>query len=205
MSENNPYSILWRQIREVLQASLSPITYNTYISKLVPVDVEDTKIVLRTDTEFFANFIGKNLTEKMKEAFENADIVYPKSWAPFKAMEERTKLYREGDKAGIDALEQRLLAQNAEHKDWACTEEMMSLTKDGKALYMHCLPADITGLSCKEGEVDNSVFDRYIVPLYKEASYKPYIIAAMIFLAKVKNPVDALMNLDRKGDKRKAF
>ena len=144
-------------------------------------------------------------TNSMKEAFENADIVYPKSWAPFKAMEERTKLYREGDKAGIDALEQRLLAQNAEHKDWACTEEMMSLTKDGKALYMHCLPADITGLSCKEGEVDNSVFDRYIVPLYKEASYKPYIIAAMIFLAKVKNPVDALMDLERKGDKRKAF
>ena len=144
-------------------------------------------------------------THSMKEAFENADIVYPKSWAPFKAMEERTKLYREGDKAGIDALEQRLLAQNAEHKDWACTEEMMKLTKDGKALYMHCLPADITGLSCKEGEVDNSVFDRYIVPLYKEASYKPYIIAAMIFLAKVKNPVDALMDLERKGDKRKAF
>ena len=144
-------------------------------------------------------------TNSMKEAFENADIVYPKSWAPFKAMEERTQLYREGDKAGIDALEQRLLAQNAEHKDWACTEEMMKLTRDGKALYMHCLPADITGLSCKEGEVDNSVFDRYIVPLYKEASYKPYIIAAMIFLAKVKNPVDALMDLERKGDKRKAF
>ncbi len=141
----------------------------------------------------------------MEEAFQDADIVYPKSWAPFKAMEERTRLYREGDKAGIDALEQRLLAQNAEHKDWACTEEMMKRTKDGKALYMHCLPADITGLSCKEGEVDNSVFDRYIVPLYKEASFKPYIIAAMIFLSKVKDPVNALKDLEARGDKRKAF
>ena len=141
----------------------------------------------------------------MEEAFQDADIVYPKSWAPFKAMEERTRLYREGDKAGIDALEQRLLAQNAEHKDWACTEEMMKRTKDGKALYMHCLPADITGLSCEEGEVDNSVFDRYIVPLYKEASYKPYIIAAMIFLSKVKDPVNALKDLEAQGDKRKAF
>ena len=141
----------------------------------------------------------------MQEAFQDADIVYPKSWAPFKAMEKRTQLYREGDQAGIDQLEKELLAQNAQHKDWACTEEMMKLTKDGKALYMHCLPADITGLSCKEGEVDNSVFDRYIVPLYKEASFKPYIIAAMIFLSKVKNPVDALMDLERRGDKRKAF
>ena len=144
-------------------------------------------------------------THDMKEAFKDADIVYPKSWAPFKAMEERTKLYSAGDQKGIDELEQRLLAQNAEHKDWACTEEMMSLTKDGKALYLHCLPADITGLSCEEGEVDNSVFDRYLVPLYKQASYKPYIIAAMIFMSKVKDPVNTLMALDAADDKRKKF
>ena len=144
-------------------------------------------------------------TNSMAEAFKDADIVYPKSWAPFAAMEQRTKLYQQGDKAGIDALEKELLKQNAEHKDWACTEEMMSLTKDGKALYLHCLPADITGLSCEEGEVDNSVFDRYIVPLYKQASYKPYIIAAMIFLAKVKDPVKALMAMDASDDLRKKF
>ena len=141
----------------------------------------------------------------MAEAFQGADIVYPKSWAPFKAMEKRTQLYREGDKDGIDQLEKELLAQNAQHKDWTCSEEMMKLTKDGKALYMHCLPADITGLSCKEGEVDNSVFDRYIEPLYKEASFKPYIIAAMIFLSKVKDPVAALRALEANGEKRKSF
>ena len=141
----------------------------------------------------------------MEEAFKDADIVYPKSWAPFKAMEKRTQLYREGDKAGIDTLEQELLAQNAQHKDWTCSEEMMKLTKDGKALYMHCLPADISGLSCAEGEVDNSVFDRYIEPLYKEASFKPYIIAAMIFLSKVKDPVAALRELEKNGEKRKAL
>ena len=144
-------------------------------------------------------------TTSMAEAFADADIVYPKSWAPFAAMEERTKLYQAGDKAGIDELEQRLLAQNAQHKDWTCSEEMMKLTKDGKALYLHCLPADITGLSCPEGEVDNSVFDRYIVPLYKEASFKPYIIAAMIFLAQVKDPVKALLELDGAPEKRKNF
>lgn len=141
----------------------------------------------------------------MKDAFKDADIVYPKSWAPFSAMEERTKLYQKGDKAGIDALEKRLLAQNAEHKDWTCSEEMMKLTKGGKALYLHCLPADISGLSCKEGEVDNSVFDRYLVQLYKQASFKPYIIAAMIMLAKVKDPVSALMDLDAADSKRKRF
>ena len=120
-------------------------------------------------------------------------------------MEQRTKLYQQGDKAGIDALEQELLKQNAEHTDWACTEEMMKLTKDGEALYLHCLPADITGLSCEKGEVDNSVFDRYMVPLYKQASYKPYIIAAMIFLARVKDPDKALMEMDGSDEQRKKF
>ena len=143
------------------------------------------------------------VTNDMKEAFKDADIVYPKSWAPFAAMEERTKLYQKGDKDGIAALEKKLLAQNAKHKDWTCSEEMMKLTKKGKALYLHCLPADITDLSCKEGEVDKSVFDRYLDPLYKQASFKPYIIAAMIFMAQVKDPVSKLMELDAADVKRK--
>ena len=159
--------------------------------------------VARRNCEKYGSKFHK--TNSMTEAFKDADIVYPKSWASYAAMEERTKLYAAGDKDGIDALEKRLLAQNAQHKDWACTEEMMKLTKDGKALYLHCLPADITGLSCDEGEVDNSVFDRYIVPLYKQASYKPYIIAAMIFLAQVKDPVRALMAMDEGKEQRKSF
>ena len=141
----------------------------------------------------------------MEEAFQDADIVYPKSWAPYAAMEERTQLYGKGDQQGIDALEQRLLAQNALHKDWTCSEEMMKRTRDGKALYLHCLPADISGVSCPEGEVDGSVFDRYLVPLYKQASYKPYIIAAMIVLAQVRDPAGALRALESAGAKRKAF
>lgn len=141
-------------------------------------------------------------TNSMEEAFKDADIVYPKSWAPFKAMEKRTDLYAQGDFDGIDKLEKELLEQNKQHTDWACTEELMKTTKDGKALYMHCLPADITGLSCELGEVDESVFDRYRVPLYKEASFKPYIIAAMIFLQKVANPVEKLNEMYDQPTKR---
>jgi knotted carbamoyltransferase YgeW len=141
-------------------------------------------------------------TNNMAEAFKDADIVYPKSWAPFAAMKERTDLYSEGDFEGIKELEKKLLAQNAEHTDWECTEELMKTTKDGNALYLHCLPADISGLSCEKGEVEVSVFDRYRVPLYKEASYKPYIIAAMILLAKVKNPAEVLEKMAQSEDIR---
>ena len=143
-------------------------------------------------------------TTSMEEAFKDADIVYPKSWAPFAAMEERTELYGNGDFDGIDRLEKELLAQNAKHKDWACTEELMKTTKDGKVLYLHCLPADITGLSCEEGEVDESVFDRYRNPLYKEASYKPYVIAAMIFLSKFEDP-QAILNKLEENKKPRIF
>jgi knotted carbamoyltransferase YgeW len=133
-------------------------------------------------------------SNSMKDAFRNADIVYPKSWAPFAAMEKRTKLYGNNDFEGIKTLEKEMLAQNAKHKDWECTEDLMKVTKEGKALYMHCLPADISGVSCKEGEVAASVFDRYRLPMYKEASHKPYVIAAMIFLAKIKCPQETLHN-----------
>lgn len=78
----------------------------------------------------------------------------------------------------------------------------MASTKDGNALYMHCLPSDISGVSCEEGEVDASVFDRYRNPLYKEASFKPYIIAAMIFLAKFADPAAILKKLEEQGTPR---
>lgn len=163
-------------------------------------DVED---IARGNAEQFGGKFVK--TNSMKEAFANADIVYPKSWAPFKAMEVRTDLYGKNDFDGIKKLEKELLAQNAAHKDWECTEEMMKLTRDGKALYMHCLPADITGLSCKEGEVADTVFSRYREPLYKEASYKPYIIASMIFLSKIRNPQEILAMLEKRGTARKVL
>jgi hypothetical protein len=57
-------------------------------------------------------------------------------------------------------------------------------------------------VSCKEGEVAASVFDRYRDLLYREAGYKPYVIAAMIFLSKVKQPMDRLMRLLEAGRPR---
>ncbi|MBE9468044.1 MAG: knotted carbamoyltransferase YgeW [Bacteroidetes bacterium] len=138
----------------------------------------------------------------MDEAFKNADIVYPKSWAPFSVMQERTELLKANDEKGLDILEQKCLAQNANFKEWECTEEKMKLTKDGEALYMHCLPADISNVSCEKGEVQDTVFDKYRVPLYKQAGYKPYIIASMMFNNKFRNPADLLDKLLKENKKR---
>ncbi|HLE11767.1 MAG: knotted carbamoyltransferase YgeW [Bdellovibrionales bacterium RIFOXYD12_FULL_39_22] len=128
----------------------------------------------------------------MEDAFKGADIVYPKSWAPYAVMGRRTELLSKQDHNGLKDLEKNCLAQNANFKNWECNEKMMKLTKNGNALYMHCLPADISGVSCKEGEVAASVFEKYRVATYKEAGYKPFVIASMILNSKFKDPAKLL-------------
>ncbi len=143
-----------------------------------------------------------NVSHSMAEAVKDADIVYPKSWAPFHIMQQRTKLLQMNDRTGLDALEKTCLAQNAQHKDWEYNEEKMKLTRNGDALYMHCLPADISGVSCTEGEVAGDVFEKYRIKTYMEAGYKPYIIAAMMFTQQFENPGQVLKSILEKGNSR---
>jgi ornithine carbamoyltransferase len=136
----------------------------------------------------------------MAEAFEGADIVYPKSWAPFAVMQRRTQLLKAGDTRGLEALEKECLANNRKYIDWECSEPLMARTRN--ALYLHCLPADISGVSCERGEVASSVFERFRLATYREAGWKPYLIAAMMLLAKAADPVRALRGLLKKARPR---
>lgn len=85
-----------------------------------------------------------NISHSMENAMKDADIVYPKSWAPYHIMQQRTKLLMAGDKPGLKDLEQVCLANNAKFMNWEYDEAKMKTTKNGNALYMHCLPADIS-------------------------------------------------------------
>ncbi|MCH7701061.1 MAG: knotted carbamoyltransferase YgeW [Planctomycetes bacterium] len=161
---------------------------------LVP---ETLEIAARHADESGGSF---KLIHDMGEAFGDADIVYPKSWAPYQIMQQRTELLYAGATGKLDALEKQCLADNAKYKGWECNEQMMSLTRGGKASYMHCLPADITGVSCDAGEVSADVFERARLDTYREAAHKPFVIAAMILLARFEQPADVLGQLldDRK-------
>jgi knotted carbamoyltransferase YgeW len=139
----------------------------------------------------------------MEEAFRDADVVYPKSWAPYTIMEKRTALLRGGQGKKVEELEKECLANNAKFKNWECNDKLMSLTKGGKAHYMHPLPADITDVNCQAGEVSASVFERYRLATYREAQHKPYVIAAMILLTRLPNPAKVLLkNLEQGGGHR---
>ncbi|MEJ5357380.1 MAG: knotted carbamoyltransferase YgeW [Desulfobacterales bacterium] len=137
------------------------------------------------------------VVSSMEEAFAEADAVYPKSWAPYHVMERRTALLRAADTAGLKELERECLAENARHRHWECTAEMMRRTKNGGALYLHCLPADISGVSCAAGEVEAAVFERYRIPTYLQAGWKPYVIAAVMMTSRFPEPAGVLAALRR--------
>lgn len=119
-------------------------------------------------------------TYSIKQAFKGADIVYALHWpltAPQTAPEEPLK-------------------------DWECTEKLMSTTRFGQGLYCHPLPAAVSGLNCARGEVSAQVFERRRTTLLRQASYKPYAIAAMALLARKPNPAETLLALAEAGVKR---
>ncbi len=141
--------------------------------------------------------------DSIGEAFCDADIVYPKSWAPYYIMENRTAALRNGDTAVLEKNEQAGLENNAQYKDWECTRQLMKMTRGGKALYLHCLPADITGVSCEAGEVSAEVFDRYRLATYREAGHKPFVIAAMMLLTRFEKPASVLQGVLERNEPRR--
>jgi len=142
------------------------------------------------------------ISHSMEEAMSDADIVYPKSWAPFHIMQQRTELLKKSDKAGLKELEQICLANNARFTGWEFDEAKLKLTRNGDALYMHCLPADISGVSCDRGEVSKEAFERSRIDTYKEAGFKPYIIAAMMLTNRFAIPGEVLLNIMERNRKR---
>jgi knotted carbamoyltransferase YgeW len=117
----------------------------------------------------------------MDEAFDGADAVYPKSWGPYDLMLQRVAARRAGDRATIADLERQALERNAGHRDWICDERRMALTREGRALYMHCLPADIGA------EVSPGVMRDHRYDVARQANYKVYVIMAALAVAKVKD------------------
>jgi ornithine carbamoyltransferase len=156
--------------------------------------------VIEVASENAAQSGGKfEVVNSMEQAFEGAHIVYPKSWAPYHVMQRRTELLKKSDKDGLKTLEKECLVNNARFSRWECDRVKMNLTHNQSALYMHCLPADITDVSCKAGEVSAEVFEQYRIPTYHEASYKPFVISALMFLTRLRDPGAKLEQIIRRA------
>ncbi len=120
-----------------------------------------------------------HVTHDMDVAFKGAHAVYPKSWGPQALMLARVQANKNRDAAAMKEIERKALELNARHTDWICDERRMALTDAGKALYLHCLPADIGA------EVSPGVMDLHKVNVAREAQKKVYVVMAMLAVAKV--------------------
>ena len=67
------YKLYWDMALKELQVSVSPISYNTYIVNLKPVDVVGTKIILATESETFASEVATRLHDKIRSALKRTN------------------------------------------------------------------------------------------------------------------------------------
>jgi ornithine carbamoyltransferase len=121
--------------------------------KLMPDQIELAK------KNAAANDGSFEIVDSMEEAFDGADIVYPKSW-------------------GIEELfskPQEALKLAANYKSWICDEKKMKLTKKD-SIYMHCLPAD------RGNEVTDAVIDGPHSVIYPEAENRLHTCKAVMAL-----------------------
>ena len=110
------------------------------------------------------------IVEEMDAAFEDADIVYPKSWGVHDLMLERQAAKTQAE---VDENQQACLARNDEHRDWICDERRMGLAKKS-AVYMHCLPAD------RGAEVTDAVIDGPQSIVFQEAENRLHTAKAIM-------------------------
>ncbi len=100
----------------------------------------------------------------MDEAFEDADVVYPKCWG--------SKSEFENVASGDDSGMRQLFEAN---KHWKCDSKKLSLAKDN-ASYMHCLPAD------RGWEVTDEVIDGPQSVVFDEAENRLHAQKAVMSL-----------------------
>jgi len=122
-----------------------------------------------------------DIVDRMDDAFDGADVVYPKSWGPYDLMLERVEAHRANDAERRRDVERRALERNREHADWIADGGRMDLTRERSALYMHCLPADIGA------EVSAEVFDAAKPDVARQANKKVYVIMAALAATKEGN------------------
>lgn len=114
--------------------------------ELDPAEIDNAK----ANVERFGGSFEE--TDDLRAAFDNADVLYPKSWPSLHLLPPHSA------KPDWDAQD-RLFEQ---HHEWCVDEELMKLTKPD-SLYMHCLPAD------RGFEVTDAVIDGAHSVVYDQA------------------------------------
>lgn len=68
------YEILWKETLPELEKTVSHLSYDNFISMLVPVDLIGSKLILCTKTKLFAETIQGKLGDKIREALVKRNL-----------------------------------------------------------------------------------------------------------------------------------
>lgn len=132
---------------------------------------KEFKLMPRTvaQAEQFAKESGSkfSITHDMDEAFEDATVLYPKSWGCHQFLDDEGVAEDDRQKVGMEHLNK--------YKDWVCTEKRMKLAKK-EAVYMHPLPAD------RGAEVEDAVIDGPQSIVFDQAENRLHTIKAIMAL-----------------------
>lgn len=74
MAELSQLQFIWKQISERVQNLISPISYNTYIKTLEPIDILGRVLVLKAETPLGATTIMKKHADKLRDAMAKCDL-----------------------------------------------------------------------------------------------------------------------------------
>jgi len=131
------------------------------------LDPKIVEMAKKNADEFGGSF---EISHDMAEAFEGADVVYPKSWGSLKFMPPNVPKV---DKQGMIDLMNK-------YKDWICDQEKLDRAKPD-VIYMHCLPAD-RGMEVTDDVIDGPhsvVFDEAENRLHVQKAIMAYIMGGV--------------------------
>ena len=136
-------------------------------------------------------------THSMEEAFRDADIVYPKSWARSTSMQQRTQAAAQ--------RRSRTSSRTWRRKRWPTTRDSrignaptkLMRARQGRQRRCTCTASRpiFTDVSCQEGEVAASVFERYRLADVPRGVHKPFMIAAMMLMTRFEKPGKVLREI----------
>ena len=74
MAENTQLQYVWKQISERVENLISPVSYDSFIKPLEPIDITGRKIVLKASTDMAANVVMNKHADKLREAIQKCDL-----------------------------------------------------------------------------------------------------------------------------------
>jgi len=74
MAESSQLNIAWRQILSKAEMLITPVSYDSFIKELEPIDIMGRKIILKAATDMAANVVMKKHAEKLREAIIKCDL-----------------------------------------------------------------------------------------------------------------------------------